>query len=230
MAGATQPLAITKGKSTKVYAALLGTGVRTEPANVTFTTTANASKGATTISVTSVTTTCKAGQYLLFEDSSDKVYIAKVGADYSTGTSLTVEALPEAIPSGSAAVFPAPFKLRTDAAITFTQNVNEVNTYDHTINGDASLGSATSEINISGEFSSYDPGYATCTYATRNSLEVYLIRELATPGSGFTKGKVTKGAAIITSREEPAPNDGNVSANVTGRFVGDITENDATPA
>lgn len=230
MAGATQPLAITKGKNTKVFAALLASGDRTEPTGVTFTTTAAAIKGATTLTITSAPTTCKAGQYLLFEDANDKVYIAKVGADYTTGTSITVEALPEAIPSGAAAVFPAPFKLRTDAAITFTQNVNEVNTYDHSINGDASLGSATSEINISGEFSTYDPGYATCTYATRNSLEVYLIRELATPGSGFTKGKVTKGAAIVTSREEPAPNDGNVSANVTARFVGDVTENDAVPS
>lgn len=227
---ATQPLAITKGKQTKVYAALLGTGDRSEPTAVTFTTTSNAAKGATSISVSSVNTTLKKGQYLLFEDADDKVYIAQANADYTTGTTLTVKALPEAIPSGSASAFPAPFKLRTDASISFSQDVSDINTYDHSINGDASPGAATTEITIDGEFSSYDPGYNTVVYATRNTLEVYVIRELAIPGSGFSKGKVTKGACLVTSREEPAPNDGNVSANVSARFVGDVVENDPVAA
>lgn len=229
MAGAVQPLPITKGKTTQIFAALLGEGDRTEPLPVTFTLTAGAAKGATTLAVTSVTTTAKAGQYLLFEDSDEKVYIAQLSADYTTGTSVSVEALPEAIPNGSVAAFPVPFKLRTDASISFSQDVSDVNTFDHSINGDASPGAATTEITLSGEFSFYDPGYNTVVYATRNTLEVYIWRQLAVPGSGFTTGKVTKGACIVTSREEPSPNDANVSANVSARFVGDVFEVDPVP-
>lgn len=232
MAGASQPLPVTKGKQTKCFAALLPVGERTEPSAVTLTSTAIAAKGATTITITSAPLAVGKivpGQYLLFEDPDEKVYIARVAADYTTGTSLTVEELPEAIPSGSAAVFPVPFKLRTDSAVNFSQDLQDVNTYDHDLNGDASPGAATVEITLSGEYSPYDPGYATCVYATRNTLEVYFTRELATPGAGFTKGKVTKGAAIVTSREEPAPNDGNVSANVSARFVGNVVEADPVP-
>lgn len=235
MAGATQPLPITKGKVTKVYGALLGSGDRAQPANVAVTTTALAAKGATALTITDIatglgTSTIRAGQYLGFVDADDKLYIAQVTADYTAGVSLTVAALPEAIPSGAEAVWPTPFKLRTDSAINFSTDVQDVNTYDHSVNGDASPGASTVEITLSGEYSPYDPGYLTAAYAQRNSLEMWVIRELGNPNaSSFTKGKVTAGAALITSREEPAPNDGNVSANVTARFVGDVIEADPVP-
>lgn len=230
MAGQSQPLPVTTGRTTKIFAAVLGTGVRSEPAAVSLEMTDPAAKGATTIAITSVSTTIKKGQYLLFEDVlTEKVYIAQVNADYTTGTSLTVKALPEAIPDACVAEFPVRFKLRTEANISFSQNVSETFSFDHSINGDASPGSATTEISLSGEFSSYDPGYLSATYCTRNSLELYIWREIATPGAGFSKGKVTKGACIVTSREEGASVDGNVSANISARFVGDVVETDPVP-
>ena len=229
MAGAVQPLPISKGRLSKVYCALLDSGDREEPTAVSVALTAGAAKGATTLTVTSVTTKIKAGQYLLFEDADDKVYLAQVTADYTTGTSVSVAALPEAIPNASVAAFPVPFKLRTEASISFSQDVSDIFTFDHSVNGDASPGAATSEISLEGEYSPYDPGYATVTYATRNTLECYIIRELQTPGSGFTKGKVTKGACIVTSREEGSPQDGNVSSSVSARFVGDVEEVDPVP-
>jgi hypothetical protein len=230
MSGVVQPLAVTKGKKTKVYAALLGEGDRSQPASVVFTLTADAAKGATTLSVTSVTTTARKGQYLLFEDADEKVYLAQLSADYASGTSVSVVALPEPIPSTSVAAFPVPFKLRTNADVSFKQNVTDVNTFDHTVNGDASPGAATSEIKTDGEYSAYDPGYQTCVYATRNTLEVYLIRELQVPSPAFSKGKVTRGAAIVTARDEASPNEGNVSGNVSARFVGDVFEDDPVVA
>lgn len=225
---------VTKGKQTKVTGALLKTGERSEPNPVTLTASAAAIKGATTVSVTAAfesgtETLIAKGQYLLFEDTDEKGYLVQVDADYESGTTLTVKALAEALPDDAAAVFPVPFKLRTDSGISFSQDVSDVNTYDHSVNGDASPGAATIEISLEGEYSPYDPGYATAVYATRNTQEMYIIRELATPGAGFSKGKVTKGACLITSREEPAPNDGNVGANVSARFVGDVEENDPTP-
>lgn len=228
MAGSVQPLPITKGKNTRIYCALLKDGDREQPTAVTFTLTAGAAKGATTLTVTSVTTKAYAGQYLLFEDPDEKVYLAKLTADYTTGTSVSVEALAEAIPNTSAAAFPVPFKLRTSADVSGSTDVSDVNTYDHPISGDASPGASTYEIQTDGEYSYYDPGYNTCVVAQGSSTEVYLIRELAPPGTGFSKGKVTRGSVLITSRDEPAPNDANVSANVSFRFTS-FNEDDPVP-
>jgi hypothetical protein len=224
----TSPLPITQGRKTTVTLALLSDGVRTEPVAATLTLTSAPSKGATTLALTATTpgttnavnTNIYSGQYLQFTDSSSRLYIAQVNANYTGGTSMTVLSLPEAITNGSTAPFPAKLNLRTAADISFSTDTSDVDTYDHSLGGDAAIGSTTAEIDLSGEYSAYDAGYNTAAYAQSNGKEVYITRTLATPGSAFATGKVTKGASIITSREEPAPVDGNVSANMTARLIG----------
>lgn len=229
MAGVKGPLSVTKGKKTQVFMALLKDGDREAPAEVTLTLGSGAAKGATSLSISGVsadTTKIYKGQYLLFEDPDERLFIAQANADYTGGSSLTVVALPEAIPNASAAAFPVPFKLRTSADVDVSTDANEVDTFDHSINGDATPGKTSFEFKTDGEYSAFDPGYNTCVYAQRNATEVYVWRRLAAPSPAFAKGKVTSGAAIVTSRSEPNPNDGNVGASVSCRFVGDVEEDD----
>lgn len=220
MAGSTQPVAVTKGKRTKVFCALKNSGDREEPTAVTLTLTAGPAKGATTLAITSVTTKIYKGQYVLFEDSNDKVYLAQVDADYTTGVSLTVKPLAEAIPNAAVAAFPVPFLLRTACDINTDTGLDEVNTFDHDVTGDASPGATTVTIDIPGLYSYYNAGLSTARYAQVNSQELYVIRELDTPNAAaFTKGDVEKGCVILSSRSSSAPNEGSVSGDVSGRFV-----------
>jgi len=220
----TQPIPVTKGKKTKIFAALLKDGDREQPHECTVTLGSAPAKGATTLTVT-VSPAMPAGramykgQYLLFEDADDKVYIAKLNADYTTGGSMTITPLAEGIPTASVAAFPVPFKLRTTADVSGSTDITDVNTYDHSVSGDASPGASTYEISTDGEYSHFDPGYNTCVEANKSNTEVYILRELAPPSPAFIKGKVTRGSVLITGREEPAPNDGNVSASVSFRFT-----------
>ena len=113
--------------------------------------------------------------------------------------------------------------------INFSQDVSTVITFDHSVNGDASPGSASTEGTFSGLYSYYDPGYATVVEATRRTRQIWIERELAPPGPGFLKGKVSGGAAIVTSRDEPNPDDGQVAADFNVQFVGDVVEDDRVP-
>lgn len=219
----SQPLPITKGKKTRITCAILRDGDRSAPHTCTIALSAAGAKAATSVGVT-VTPALPAGkkiyagQYLLFIDADQKAYVAQVNADYTTGA-MTFKPLAEAIPNGAIAQYPAPFKLRTTADVSGSTDVTDVNTYDHDISGDASPGATTYEISTDGEYSHYDPGYNTCVAANKTSTEVFISRELAPPSDGFKSGKITRGSCLITGREEPAPNDGNVSASVSLRFT-----------
>lgn len=222
-------LIVTKGKKTKARMCLLKDGDREPPDDVVLTLTAAAAKGATTLTLTSVTTKIYKGQHLLFEDPDEKVYKAIADADYTTGTTLTVKPLSEAIPDDSVAAFPVPFKLRESADISASTDVSSVNTFDHEISSDFTPGESTYELSTDGKYSHYDPGYGTCGEAQRTNTEIYFWRELAPPSPAFSKGKISRGACLVTSRDEPSPNDGEVGASVSMQFVSGFEEDEPVP-
>lgn len=226
------PPPVTKGKKTRPRIALLGTGNRSRPADVVFEISATTppAKGATTIALAaSVTTTAKTGQYVQWVDGNGKLYIAQLNADYTTGTSMTVKALPEAIPSGSKAEFPVEFNLRTAADFDDSTDVDTVNTYDHPINGDSTPGATTLTLTTGGLYSFYDAGSRTCIYAKENNLEVWVERELDIPSDAFSKGEVRGGAALVTSAPSAAPNESSVTQDFTFQINGTPYRADPVP-
>lgn len=168
------------------------------------------------------------GQVLAFESPAGRYYRATVRTKYdATGTSLALSAT-ETIPTGSVAKFPAEFRIRQSTDIAKSTSTTSFSSFDHTVS-DQSIGEGSATLTANGGFNWYDPGYATCEYAQSNSQKVYIERQLPSPdGNVFSTGPIEWGIAVITGDATPAPDGGNVSANVTFAISGVVNKIEPT--
>lgn len=201
---ARKPFSEVNAKGIVQTVALLERGSRVKPAAVTLTSTANAAAAATTITITSVTTKILKGQAVNFVDPAGNYFLAIVDADYTTGTSLTVKPLLEAIPNGSAAKFPCEARLKTTADISSSTPTTAVDTYDH-VYASSTVGALAATYSMNGVYSIYDPTFHTLRVAELEGREVYIERELPSEIPGKS-GLKTGFAALVTSSSSPAPN------------------------
>jgi hypothetical protein len=210
-----KPAQATRGKLTEVTIALMPQGIRTPPTSTSLTASA-ATKGATSVTVTGVTSAIQAGQALLFIDpTTDSQHLAIVSATAAaSATSLTVLALGEAIPAGAIAQYPPRFMLRTTADLNTQTDTAEVDSMDHNNKDFIPLGSS-SEFSLDGMYTHYDPGRHTCAYADRNKLEIYWTRTYGPPNANYSKGETHSGFGIVTAVDEPNSNDDMVQCAVT---------------
>ena len=164
------------------------------------------------------------GQVLAFESPAGRYYRATVRTKYeATGTSLALSAT-ETIPTGSVAKFPAEFRIRQSADLAKSTSTTTFSSFDHDVS-DQSINETTATLTFNGGFNWYDPGYATCEYAQTQSQKIYVERELPSPdGNVFNSGPIEWGIAVISGDATPAPNGGNVSANVTFAISGSVSK------
>lgn len=210
-----KPAQATRGKLTEVTIALMGQGIRTAPTSTSLTASA-AAKGATTVTVSGITSEIQAGQALLFIDpTDDSQYLAIVSTKAAaSATSLTVLALGEAIPADAVAQYPPRAMLRSSADLSTESDTAEVDSFDH-VNKDYIPLGISSEFSAEGMYTHYDPARHTCAFAQRNGLEIYWTRTYGPPNAKYSKGETQSGFGIVTSAEESAPNDEMVSNNLT---------------
>jgi hypothetical protein len=210
-----KPAQATRGKLTEVTIALMPQGIRTAPTSTSLTASA-ATKGATSVTVTGVTSEIQAGQALLFIDpTDDSQYLAILSAKAAaSATSLTVLALGEAIPAGAIAQYPSRFMLRTSADLDTSTDTAEVDSMDHNNKDFIPLGSST-EFSLEGMYTHYDPGRHTCLSASRNKLEIYWKRTYGPPNAKYSQGEVHSGFGLVTNVGEPSANDDMVQCSVT---------------
>lgn len=176
------------------------------------------------------TSIMQVGQVLAFQTPAGQYVRATVRTLYNgSGTSLELTAT-ETIPDGSIAAFPAEFRIRQSADLAKTTATTSFSSFDHNVS-DQAIGEATATLTANGGFNWYDPGYATCEYAQNNSQKIYVERELPSPdGNVYNTGPIEWGIAVVTGDATPAPDGGNVSANVTFAISGSINKIEPTAA
>ena len=221
----------TRGLETEVTVARLALGSRTEPAEFLITTTALAAKGATSISVSGVGGAIQVGQYLNFYNATNGTeFIAEVTAVAASGaSSLTVAALPEAIPSGAAGEFPSVFWDLTDASVDRSYNRQAQATFHTGGFEDGVITGGSYTMSLPSVYFAKNAAAATLLKAANAGGECYLTRELNVPSSAYRKGRVIKGAAVVTAAPEASSVDGFVTADFTVLFQGQPTDSEPVP-
>jgi hypothetical protein len=224
----TVPFNAPEGKNTEVALARLRTGNNTEPATVTFTLGAELAKDATSATVTTVTTTLAAGQWLAFKDDNDQYYHpVRVSADYDDGTTLTLDVVPETIPNGATAVFPVKSFLRTSADLSSSSSTTTFSTFDHSSGATVTIDETTNSMTFSGFYAEQDAVAKTLRGALADKARVYVTRTLEAP-SGFTTGTKQGAAGVVSAIDSGAPNEDRVSFDYTIELDGSLNETFAT--
>ncbi|MHC5755552.1 MAG: phage tail protein [Nostoc sp.] len=222
--------AIQKSKGTKLYLALLPTGVRAKPVDQTLVaagvSSAAIAKAATSIPIEdALTGLIPKGQWLLFKDESGVERLAQLSADAVVGaTTLAVFALPEAIADGSTAEFPVRIQARSGASVARSANLQSSITFDSGSERDGTTTSRERGLSAAGNYLYYDAGLRTAEYAYENDQEVWVKRILPPPSDAYSLGKLTEGPAAITSIPDEVPADGFVSQNLEVAFLGYCNE------
>jgi hypothetical protein len=70
---------------------------------------------------------------------------------------------------------------------------------------------------------------ATLLKAANAGAECYLTRELNVPSAAYRKGRVIKGAAVVTAAPEASSVDGFVTADFTVAFQGQPVDAEPVP-
>jgi hypothetical protein len=222
--------AIQKSKGTKLYLALLPTGVRAKPVDQTLVVAGVASaaiaKAATSIPLEeTVTGLIPKGQWLLFKDASGVERLAQLSADAVIGaTALAVFPLPEAIADASTSEFPVKIQARSGASVSRSANLQSSITFDSGSERDGTTTSRERGLSAAGNYLYYDAGLRTAEYAYENDQEVWVRRILPPPSDAYQAGKLTEGPAAITSIPDETPADGFVSQNLEVSFLGYCNE------
>jgi hypothetical protein len=212
------------GNKVKVYVALLPLGDRTEPTDVTVTTSASAISGATTLAITALTGAIAGGTPMLFDASGTKVggYLtedAKLGA-----TSLNVEALTSAIASGATASYTAKLRLLggTQADVQINADRTDVLVFEDPMGyKDGAITSQSWEIPWTANLLTDDEAYRRVFYAASNAVtgrEIWVWQQDPPPAS-YAVGDGLKGATVITGFKKSLESQGicKISLNFIGQ-------------
>jgi len=240
----TCALPAVNSKNVRGFVALLRLNDRATPNSVVFTVDALTAKGATSVTVTpafegaATETTMAARQPLQwFDAATDTVGIVFAAADYTDGTTITLEPAEEEIPAGATIEYPVRLQLRGDMQTSTTTNVIEADTLDHSFS-DAVPGTRSATNNLPGLKNHFDAGLWTCIRAdeggdcdTTVGSEIYLRIEEPVPGTNvanWTRGDSDEGVFFVTGINKGNGNNANRTADITGRFTS-FAQNLAVP-
>lgn len=229
---ATVPLLMVESRETKFFAALVAnnTGVTSRITPITLTLTAEFSA---TASATTATNTASgapgrpilSGTPLLFVDSAGS-YLARVAADSSTGSGLSLTAT-ETIPNGAAAVWPPEVDLVTDHTLGTQTTINNESTYQHKGSGQAARGDTSRTFNLTCRLSDYSAGQKLLTYSVDNEQDIYLEVQQPNPDSNaFSTPPIRFGVAKMSDGSQSGQNGQNLGLTFAGTFSGVVTELD----
>jgi hypothetical protein len=187
-------------------------------------------KGATSIAlVNSVLGDIQPNQYLQAVDAlgNEKLFQLSAIAEASD-TSLSVNALNEAISAGSKVIFPVELYDRNQADTSESNNVQEFQTFNSGGRTDSVVTGTSATVALGGNFYEFCPAYNTLAYAVENGRECWLIIADPAVRDEWTR-RTTEGAAKITGRTKARPVGGFVTNDLSGRFDGDVIETPAAP-
>ncbi|WP_019500830.1 hypothetical protein [Pseudanabaena sp. PCC 6802] len=212
----------------------IGTTVAPAPgtlANTAVSGAATGAKGAVSISLLRPTTTeMQANQYLMFNDSDDFEFIAKLSANAPVGsTSLAVESLPEKIPAGSTAEFPVYVFDLTNSGISRSYNLAAATDYNSGSDRDGVITGGEKSIALPGNFAYKNAGGLTLAWAGEAGNEVILERRFDPPSAAYKSGEIIWGAGVVTGDNDTAENEGFITRDREFAFLGKVTTIDAQP-
>lgn len=220
----------TRGLETEVTVARLPQGSRLEPVEMLITTT-GATKGATSLPVSGVNGPVQANQYLNFYNSTDgSEFIAEVTAVAASGaTTFTVAPLPETIPTGAKGEYPPVMWDLTDASLDRSYNRQAQATFHTGGFEDGVITGGSYTMTLPSVYFAKNAAAATMLKAANAGAECYLTRELNPPSAAYRKGRVIKGAAVVTAAPEASSVDGFVTQDFTVAFQGQPIDQEPTP-
>jgi hypothetical protein len=186
-------------------------------------------KGATSITIlNTVRAIIPAGQYLQFVEADGDERLVKLTADVSSGSTLTVAALPEAISTGAQAIYPVELYDRTDAGNDRSFTVSDFETFNTGGKKDGVVTTSDASATLSGNFYEFCPGYNSWVDAAEDGREVYLYIIDPAPKTDWT-GRIFKGAALLTSSSKGRAVAGFITNNLAARFLVPEPEVPAAP-
>ncbi|TAG98726.1 MAG: hypothetical protein EAZ18_00170 [Oscillatoriales cyanobacterium] len=187
-----------------------------------------AAKLATTMTVTGAPTgTIEKGNVLLFVDADELAYLAEVTAD-STGGSLTVRALAEAIPSGAKAMWPPELLDRTDAEISRTVDTTDTQTFNTGGNKLITPTTGSKSLSLPGPYMLKNGGYWTAFFAAEAKTPLWFAVQHEAPDQdlGAIKESPFIGKGYVTDNTTSAAADGfrqgDISVDITGSPISDF--------
>lgn len=208
------------GNKIKVFCALLPLGIRTEPIDVTLTTTAAASANATTIAVSSLSGAIAGGTPLTFGTGASAV-TAYLSADATAGdTSISVEPLSAPIGNTTTATYTSKLRLLggTSTGATIGAERTESLVFEDPLGySDGLVTSQNWEVPWTANLLADDDAYRRVYYAASQAVsgrELFLWQEDAPP-AGATEGDGLKGAVVVTNFTKDFPSDGILTFNCT---------------
>jgi hypothetical protein len=215
------------GKGTKVNIAMLPEGSRVEPKATTITLAAAVVKdvdGTATVTVPALASgvLIPAGTYLAFvAPTTGKSVLVQLTADAKAGdTTLAVASVPEDIATGSVASYP--LRLAGRSAANIGRSGNRVSAVDFDSDGyaDGLTASVEQKLELPGNWTPQDAGFATSEYAFTELRECYVWVELPKISSAYSKGRVYKGACSINDLPLEIKADGVITGNISITFNG----------
>lgn len=187
------------------------------------------SKGATSITLAfPLIGRIAAGQYLRFASGNTEVTVKVMVTAEAGATSLTVQAVDEAIPAAAIAAFPPEFTHRSAASISPAYEFTGFSTFNTGGFEDAVQTTSSAEADLSGIYFELDPVYRTIADAAPNGREFALILDYKQPKEGWS-GRRRMAVCGITGREEPVTVEGFIEANFTAKVLTVPTEIPAAP-
>ncbi|MFB2768582.1 hypothetical protein ACE1AT_04725 [Pelatocladus sp. BLCC-F211] len=191
------------GNKVKLYVALLPLGDRTEPEDVSITTSAAISSGATSIAVTALTGAIAGGTPLTFDNGTSKltVYLAR---DAKAGdTTLTVETTTAGL-TGSSSTAEYVAKLRLLGGTQLNANINsdrtDVLVFEDPLGyKDGAITGQSWELPWTANLLSDDDAFRRTAFAATYAVsgrEMYVWQE-DPPPNGYAVGDGLKGAACV---------------------------------
>ena len=218
-----------EGKGVELYVAVLPKGKRKKPLACVLSAGA-ATKGATTLTVTGLVGSIQRGQYLLFSTADGEEYICQVSATSGVAaTSLTVFALPEAIPAGATAQYPTYVWDRKGADLNRSYKFSGVTTFNTGGSQDGIVTGVEKTASLPGLYYVKNAGYRTIKWCSENDREFWFIREMPAPSDEYLSGDRVEGPAICTGIKEGAPDEGFVTADIEITLLGKCVELDPIP-
>lgn len=197
-----------------------------EPVSQTLTLDNAAQKGATTIALgTGLTAPIDKNNWLQFTDEDGLEYLAKVTVDALIGaTNITVKALDATIPDTASAPFPSELYDRSSIDLDFKYSAKDIFTLN--TGGDRQVVSTSSQKSAKapGFWYFWNAGLHICREAAETKKPIWLIVEYEPPSSDYSKGVVTTGKAVISSRPKQSQADGFITQDLDFEFTGPVKE------
>ncbi|MEG3875791.1 hypothetical protein QT972_00205 [Microcoleus sp. herbarium7] len=190
---------------------------------------AAAAKAATSVTVTGMPTRgIEAGNVLLFVDADELTYLAEVTTN-STGGTLTVKALAEAIPSGAKASWPPELLDRTDAEISRPTDTTDTQTFNTGGNKLITTTVGSKSGSFPGPYLAKNGGYWTAFIAAEAKTPLWFAVQHLPPDQDLAdvietpfiaKGYITDNT---TSAAADGFRQGDISVNFSGKPLSDFS-------